>query len=175
MIDLQKVKPLYYSRAPYSIPLSKPPTQVFTTLYCRRPYDQYIEFSRQPWQLPLSLWCILAKVADVASIAMLLAVYTHDLQINVYARNQKLLYHSKYRQEARNRSQIKLVAFTKQGRKGQIFKAIGVLNAGFAYTYIITLRSYAYLEPPLLVTTTRLYTFSLQYTPELLDSLPINS
>ena len=157
------------------MPLGKPPTQVFATLYYRRPYNQYIEFSRQPQQLPLSLQYILAKVVDIASIAILLAAYTHDLQINIYARNQKLLYRGKYRQEARNRPQIEPVAFTKQGRKGQIFKAIGVLNIGFIYTYIITLRSQAYLEPPLLITTARLYIFSLQYTPKILNSLPIDS
>ena len=106
---------------------------------------------------------------------ILLAAYTHNLQINVYARNQKLFCRSKYRQKARNRPQIKPVAFTKQGRKGQIFKAIGVLNIGFVYTYIITLYSQAYLEPPLLITTIYLYIFSLQYTPKLLNLLLINS
>ena len=166
---------MYYSRAPYGIPLGKPLIQVFATLCRCRPYNQYIEFRRQPQQLPLSLWCILAKAADVTSIAMLLAAYTHNLQINVYARNQKLLYCGKYRQEARNRPQIKVVAFTKQGRKGWILKAISVPNTGFIYTDIVTLRSQAYLKPPLLATPARLYTFSLQRTPKLLNSLPINS
>ena len=160
---------------PYSKPFSEPPTQVFATLYYRRPYDQYIKFSRQSQQLSLSLQCVLAKVADVASIAMLLAAYTHNLQINVYARNQKLLYRGKYRQEARNRPQIEPVAFTKQGRKGQILKAISVLNTGFIYTYIITLYSQAYLELPLLIITACLYIFSLQYTPKLLNLLLVYS
>ena len=166
---------MYYSRAPYGIPLSKPLTQVFATLYCYRPYNQYIEFRRQPWQLSLSLQCVLAKVVDVASIAMLLAAYTHDLQINVYTRNQKLLYRGKYKQEARNGPQIKLITFTKQGRKGWILKAISVPNAGFIYTNIVTLYSQAYLKPLLLATPARLYMFSLQRTPKPLNSLPINS
>jgi hypothetical protein len=34
---------------------------------------------------------------DVPGIAMLLAAYTHDLQMNVYARDQELLYRGKYR------------------------------------------------------------------------------
>ena len=157
------------------MPLSKLLTQIFATLYYYRPYDQYIKFSRQPQQLPLSLQYILAKAVDVASIVILLAAYTHDLQVGVYARNQKLLYRGKYRQEARNRPQIEPVTFTKQRRKGWIFKAIGVLNASFIYTYIITLYSQAYLELPLLIITARLYIFSLQYTPKLLNSLLINS
>ena len=166
---------MFYNRPPYSISLTKPPTQVFSTCYRRRPYNQYIKFSEQPWQLSPSLWCVLAKAADVASIAILLTAYTYDLQINIYARNQKLLYRSKYRQEARNGPQIKLITFTKQGRKGLILKAISVPNIGFIYTYIVTLRSQAYLKPPLLTTPTCLYIFSLQHTLKLLNSLPINS
>ena len=166
---------MYYSRASYSIPLSKLLTQVFTTLCCRRPYNQYIKFRRQPQQLPLSLQCILAKVVDITSIVILLATYMYNLQINIYARNQKLLYYSKYRQEARNRPYIKLIAFTKQGRKGQILKAISIPNIGFIYTNIITLYSQAYLKLPLLIMPACLYTFSLQHTSKLLNLLLINS
>jgi hypothetical protein len=77
----------------------------------------------------------------MASISMLLAAHTYNLQMNVYARNHYLFHPSKYRQVLRNEPWIKLVGVTKQERKRRIVKAFGVLNIELIYTNIVTLYS----------------------------------